>query len=447
MKRLIKKLAARSRLTKKPRGKVEKRSPGRRREDRLPDFRDLIENAVQGVLVHRNFKPLYANQAFAELFGYKNPAAVLELPIIRPLIAEDLWAKVESDNDDLARGRKPSLTTRIRGQRKDGGELWLNMIQRMVDWHGAAATQVMVADISEQVHIEQAIVKNEQRLGSILEILPYPIYVARRNDGQLLFVNRKTCLLFQQSAAQLLRSSSLEFYVNASERDDLRKLLDAIPDIRDAEVKMKTAQGREFIAEIAAITLDYLGTPAVMVALNDISQRKQMEAELLRQASTDMLTGISNRRYFIAQAEQELRRSRRFARAMAVMMIDLDHFKRVNDAHGHATGDAVLQAFVKRALESLRQSDLLGRIGGEEFAVILPETELEAAREVAERLRAHLAERPVVAERAAIASTASIGVAQLSAKDGSIDNLLHRADQALYAAKQNGRNRVEVATV
>jgi len=160
-----------------------------------------------------------------------------------------------------------------------------------------------------------------------------------------------------------------------------------------------------------------------------------------------MLTGISNRRYFIAQAEQELRRSRRFARAMAVMMIDLDHFKRVNDAHGHATGDAVLQAFVKRALESLRQSDLLGRIGGEEFAVILPETELEAAREVAERLRAHLAERPVVAERAAIASTASIGVAQLSAKDGSIDNLLHRADQALYAAKQNGRNRVEVATV
>jgi diguanylate cyclase (GGDEF)-like protein/PAS domain S-box-containing protein len=431
--------------TEKSAGDLRPRSRGRRHDD-LPDFRDMIENAVQGVLVHRNFKPLYANQACADLFGFKTPQDILDLPLIRPLVATDLWAKVESDNDDLVKGRKPSLTSRMRAHRKDGREIWLSMIQRVVDWHGSAAVQVMAYDISAQVEIEQTILKNEQRLSSILEILPYPIYVARRDDGQMLFVNRKSCLLFQGSASQLLRSSSLELYVDPKERDDLRKLLVTIPDIRDVEVKMKTAQGREFTAEMAAIAVDYLGTPAVLVALNDISQRKEMEAELFRQASTDALTGISNRRYFIGQAAQELRRSRRFARDMSVMMIDLDHFKQVNDQHGHAIGDAVLQGVVKRALESLRQSDLLGRLGGEEFAVIMPETDLAAATDAAERLRVHLEERPVIAACVALPSTVSIGVAQLSAKDTSIDALLHRADLALYAAKEKGRNRVEVAS-
>jgi diguanylate cyclase (GGDEF)-like protein len=208
---------------------------------------------------------------------------------------------------------------------------------------------------------------------------------------------------------------------------------------------MRTARGREFTAELAAIAMGYGGTPAVMVALNDISQRKQLEAELLHQANTDSLTGVSNRRYFLAQAEQEMRRSRRFARPLSVMMIDLDYFKKINDTHGHGVGDAVLQGTVKRALESLRQSDQLGRLGGEEFAVILPETALAAAFDVAERLRQHLAERPLIAEREAIACTVSVGVAQLNAHDPGIDDLFNRADAALYKAKNGGRNRVEIA--
>ncbi|HEU0118649.1 MAG TPA: GGDEF domain-containing protein, partial [Alphaproteobacteria bacterium] len=166
---------------------------------------------------------------------------------------------------------------------------------------------------------------------------------------------------------------------------------------------------------------------------------------LFRQASTDSLTGINNRRYFMTQAEQELRRSRRFARDMSVMMIDIDYFKKINDTHGHAVGDAILQGVVKLSLESLRQSDSIGRLGGEEFAVILPETGLAAATDAAERLRQHIAERPIVAEREAIPCTVSVGVAQMTGKDGSIDALLNRADEALYRAKKGGRNKVETA--
>jgi diguanylate cyclase (GGDEF)-like protein/PAS domain S-box-containing protein len=434
---------------------VERRKRHKRRaEDRLPDFRDLVDNSVQGVLVHSNFKPLYANDAFAELFGYDSAKEIMHLPLIRPLVPAEMWARAEEEYSDLIQGRRNSLITRARGIKKNGQEIWVSLTERRVDWHGTPAVHVSAFDISTQMNVEHSLLKTEQHLRAILEVLPYPIYITRRSDGQLLFVNRKTCLLFQKSAGQLLRGKSIDFFVDPKEREDLATLLETLSDIRDVEVKMKTAQGREFTAEIAAIRIDYGNAPALLVALNDISQRKQLEAELFHEASTDALTGISNRRYFMMQAEQELRRSRRFARDLSVMMIDLDHFKPINDKYGHATGDAVLQGVVKAALESLRQSDFIGRLGGEEFAVILPETGRAAAMEAANRLRQHIAERPIVtgggsdntgAARTAIACTVSVGVAQFSPQDASIDDLLHRADQALYRAKHTGRDRVEMA--
>src|SRR5262249_25796744 len=148
--------------------------------------------------------------------------------------------------------------------------------------------------------------------------------------------------------------TSADFFVDPKARDDLRKLFDTLDDVRDVEVKMKTSSGLEFTAEVSAIRMEYNGEPSILVALNDITERKALEAELLQQASTDPLTGIANRRYFIAQAEQELRRARRFERPLSVMMVDVDHFKPINDHHGHAVGDAVLQGIVRRASESLR---------------------------------------------------------------------------------------------
>lgn len=426
--------------------------PRRRADDLLPDFRDLIENSIQGILVHRNFKPLYANKAFANLFGYEKAADIMAMPLLRPLVPEDTWARIEDEYDRLIRGKRQSIITRARGVRKDGREIWTSVTERVIDWHGTPAVQINTFDITQQMALEQTLLENEQRLRAILEILPYPIYIARRSDGQLLFVNRKTCLLLQQSAKHLLKSRSIDFFVDPKEREELSLLLETVNDIRDVEVRMKTAPGRIFTAELAAICMDYDNSPSILVALNDISQRKELEKELYRQASTDMLTGVHNRRSFMALAEQELRRTRRFARSMSVMMVDIDHFKLINDHHGHAVGDIVLQAVVKRLLESLRLSDQLGRLGGEEFSVILPETSLKDAAEVAERARKHLEERPIIANsgktgHTAISCTVSIGVAQLSAQDGTVDDLLNRADEALYRAKNSGRNRVEISNV
>ncbi|MGE4350939.1 MAG: GGDEF domain-containing protein, partial [Bdellovibrionales bacterium] len=195
-------------------------------------------------------------------------------------------------------------------------------------------------------------------------------------------------------------------------------------------------------AELAAINVDYAGEPSMLVSVNDISERKKLEAELFHQANTDSLTGLSNRRFFMIQAEQEIRRARRFTRALSIIMMDLDHFKHVNDTYGHAAGDAALEMIVKASLETLRESDVMGRLGGEEFAIILPETALDAAQDVAERLLAHIAETPIPTTKGVIHCTASLGVSQLAPKDATIDELLCRADEALFQAKEQGRNCV-----
>jgi diguanylate cyclase (GGDEF)-like protein/PAS domain S-box-containing protein len=405
----------------------------------------LFDDSVQGILVHRNFKALYVNKAFADVFGYSGVDEVLALPLLRSLVPDDLWPRFEVEYDEMMRGMKPSVIGRSRAVCKSGREIWIALTLRIVKWPGGPAMMLTAFDITRQVELEYSLLKNEQKLRSVLEILPYPVYIARRSDGQLLFVNRKSCLLFQRSASQFLHAKAIDLYVDPQDRVNLHNLFKSVQDIRDIEVRMKTAQGRVFIAELAAILLDYNGAPAFLVALNDISQRKELEAELFRQASTDALTGISNRRHFQNLAEQEVRRARRFSRDLTAMMIDIDLFKPINDTFGHATGDTIIQGVVKRAIESLRQSDSIGRVGGEEFAVVLPETSSAAALDVAERLRAHIQEKPIIAGHVAVSCTVSIGIAQLSPQDSHIEDLLHRADTALYAAKKNGRNRVELA--
>jgi diguanylate cyclase (GGDEF)-like protein len=178
----------------------------------------------------------------------------------------------------------------------------------------------------------------------------------------------------------------------------------------------------------------------------DITERKRLEAELRELASTDALTGLPNRRQFMQQLESEIGRVRRgTTREACVLMLDLDHFKRVNDRHGHAVGDSLLRHFAGLLREELRATDTAGRMGGEEFAVILPGSDLAAAQIFAQRLCDRLAARPLVAGPARVEATVSIGIAAITGSDLTPDAVLSRADTALYQAKTEGRNRVQLA--
>ncbi len=175
-----------------------------------------------------------------------------------------------------------------------------------------------------------------------------------------------------------------------------------------------------------------------MALLYMANQRAQQQLTTL--ATRDSLTGVYNRRAFLAAAAVELERSRRYGSALALVQIDLDQFKRINDSFGHQAGDRVLVDFATRVTGLLRSSDVFGRMGGEEFTLLLPQTAASEALQVAERIRMALVDAEIIP-----AYTASLGVATTQCGAPSLEGLLAVADSALYRAKENGRNRVELA--
>lgn len=165
--------------------------------------------------------------------------------------------------------------------------------------------------------------------------------------------------------------------------------------------------------------------------------------ELEQQARTDPLTCIANRRAFMEWAGAEVARQDRNNRPLSLLMLDIDHFKAVNDQHGHAAGDELLVEFTQRVAAGLRRYDQFARLGGEEFLIALPDCDLSEALHTAERLRRGIASAPFSATGQAVAITASVGVTRLHGGETRVEGMLKRADAALYAAKDAGRNRVE----
>lgn len=187
-------------------------------------------------------------------------------------------------------------------------------------------------------------------------------------------------------------------------------------------------QAEELKALNAALTLE-------------IEQRKKLEDELRLLATTDSLTGLLTRRRFLELGHRELLRKARNGSPLSILLMDLDHFKRVNDRFGHAAGDQVLAAMAKVGRAGLREVDLLGRLGGEEFGAVLPDAGLETARQVAERLREALAGWKYQQEAHEVTVTVSIGITEVTPDDKTLDTAFSRADKALYRAKATGRNR------
>lgn len=221
------------------------------------------------------------------------------------------------------------------------------------------------------------------------------------------------------------------------------------PHIRSyAGIPLRTPEGYNVGSLCAMDTRTRRFSPADIAILSNLANIVCDELELRMIAQVDHLTGALTRRGFIEQAEREIARSHRYGRPSTLMMLDVDHFKSVNDTYGHATGDQVLQQIANIAEVTLRPSDVFGRLGGEEFAILLPETGGDEAVVVAERLRQAIADHPMrLPVGGTLQVTASFGIAALAPTLGSVPAWLESADTMLYSAKSGGRNCSRLAKV
>ncbi len=195
-----------------------------------------------------------------------------------------------------------------------------------------------------------------------------------------------------------------------------------------------------------AISTAVYGTLTLSLCAYVIALLRDREARLEVLSKTDALTGVTNRRHFMEVVARELARAERYEAPISCVMIDLDHFKKVNDQHGHLVGDRVLVAVTDAIGRSVRESDYVARYGGEEFVILLPATDVAGARELAERCRSTVATTQVADRAGPLSVTASMGISSFEKGNiGTVDELLNAADRALYDAKKRGRNQVAVA--
>ncbi|MEH3085213.1 MAG: diguanylate cyclase [Xylophilus ampelinus] len=290
----------------------------------------------------------------------------------------------------------------------------------------------------------RALQESEARTLNVLRSIPLPVTVTRRRDDTFVYANPRAVALSGLPPGGLIGQRPVNIYRDPADRARLLERYRRDGAVQDHEVCLR-AQDRDVWVLLSMVPIVYDGEDADLVTVVDITERKTAENQLRRAVSTDHLTGLASRGHFLAGAQAGIERARREAQPLAVLMLDVDHFKRINDRHGHAMGDEALRAVAHTCAAVSRARDLAGRLGGEEFCILMPGTTAAEAARVAERLRRAIdALRLATGDGGIVALTASMGVAEL--RDGdSVPMLLARADAALYAAKRDGRNRVQTA--
>lgn len=266
-------------------------------------------------------------------------------------------------------------------------------------------------------------------------------------NGQILWGNRALEQLTGYPLAEISgKNPGQLFHSGKQDEHFYRHLWDTIKrgEVWEGELINKRRDGRYYHEHLTiAPVLTPKGEVDKFVGIKrDITQEKQNQERMRYLAITDPLTKLANRRYFIERAEKEFARFKRKDTPGCLLMLDIDHFKKVNDTYGHGVGDDVLVAFTQVLQQALRETDLAGRLGGEEFAILLPQESLPGAETLAERVRRRVEALVIDAEQQQIKITVSIGVAQFQSEDNNIEQVIAHADKALYTAKRQGRNRV-----
>jgi len=416
------------------------------REER---FKGLTEQSLDITLA---FDPergvVYQSPSLRAVLGY-GPDELMGARAESLFHPDDLPGLAQARSALAASGSAARLVHRLR--RKDG--TWVSFESNLVDLTANRALRALVLhgrDITARLEAEEALRRSEIRYELALSAAGVGAWDRDLKSGEIVWSGNVEPMFGLLPGSFGRTYPDFLALVHPGDREAVmeagRRCLAGDGEYR-AEYRVLRPDGREcWILARGDVIRDRQGRPArLMGVLQDMTERHRLEADLVRLATLDELTRLPNRRHFLEQARREVERSRRYGSSLSLLMVDADRFKDINDTHGHAGGDAVLRALAETGRRLLRETDVMGRLGGEEFALLLPETDPSQARVVAERLCGAVRALAVPLPGGGTAGlTVSVGVAALGPGVENLDELMRRADSALYAAKQRGRDRVEM---
>lgn len=410
----------------------------------------LLENMLTNVGAFIYAKDLngcyvYANQAVLDLFNRplnevlgKDDSHFFDLPLSKQLKANDnkvMSQGVIIENEETNVVKETGQTHIYRTVKKP----LFNDSQKVIGMCGIST------DITEEKKLQKIIRQQKQLLDTVLDNVDAHIYM-KNAQREFLYVNNKTAELFGYPVDEIIGKKESDILpaeiANHFYQSD--KIVFETNEKQVIDEEVIDEEGNQYRYLSIKVPYNREGElPALIGFSSDVTELYQLKEQFKKQANTDPLTELYNRRFFIEQAEKEFNRTCRHNNSLSLISFDIDHFKNINDQYGHPAGDQVLIQLAKALQPVIRNEDVLARIGGEEFSLLLPETPVDIANQVAERIRQTLAKLIIKGDfQGEITMTVSLGVTSLKAEDDSFEQLFKRADKALYNAKNNGRDQV-----
>ena len=406
-----------------------------------------ILNSIDSFIYTKDLtgKYTYANQAVLSLFGKKLAEVIGQSDDVFFDLAQSKQLK-KNDNKVMTQAIKVENEESNYIKKINETRIFRVIKQPLFDESGRVNGMCGISiDITAEKALQNEIVEQKYLLDSILNNIDAFVYM-KDAERRFLYVNAQVAQLFGDTVENIVGKKDTEVLAKeiAEHFYQSDKLVFSSKTKQVIEETLTDDNGE--IHHYLSTKFPLLHrdkTPVLIGFSTDVTELFKLKEEFKKLANTDPLTHLYNRRFFTEQAEKEYQRVQRYSLSMTLISIDIDHFKTINDKFGHPAGDQVLTEVAKQLKANLRKTDILARIGGEEFSILLPETTAQAAMIFAERIRVEQSNLRITGDwQGIIKLSISIGVSSLNTKDKAFDALFSRADKALYQAKKSGRNRV-----
>ena len=409
-------------------------------------YRSAFQTSTDAMVITRVSDRTYVdvNRRFAEYFGFSCEEAVGKTSVDM-----GMWTDlIEREHlfSSVAKGEE-YRDIPIKFRKRDGAPLWGMVSAVPLTLDGESCILSSIHDVTREKLSEEALRASEKRYRAVFETSPDVIVISRMTDGIYMDVNPAFTSVTGWRRDEVLGKSSKDFdlWMDYGNRNSMIEVVRKGESFRGVEIQFRKKNGSVLWGSVFATTIEVGGDTCLLTEVRDISHEKKAEEEIRNLAFYDQTTGLANRRLLVEQFRKSIALSSRTRRKRAMLLVDLDNFKGVNDTRGHHTGDLLLREVASRLMDCVNPSDTVSRLGGDEFVLILEElhgySEVAAtqAMEVAEKIL-HRIGQPYLLEHAEIRTSCSIGITVFGDNQADFNHVLQQADISMYQAKAAGRN-------